>query len=144
MLGIGSLLRNRDQALDTIRSILQNRLESRTETMQNYWKAARALAKRVFSREPSLTPELKAIIADTGDALNVQGEYIYLNPECDYVLAHDFADLQFSFRYINGKVHSMFPTQTEIPDYQCSNTGRVRMCCEKDFCSLNVPIHYGQ
>lgn len=144
MLGIGSLLRNRDQAFDTIRSILQNRLESRSETMQNYWKAIRSMAKRLFSRDPSLTPELKAIVADSGDALNLQGEYIFLNPACNYVLAHDFADLQFSFHFINGKVYSMIPQRQEIGDYQVSDTGRVRVSCEKSFCTLNVPIHYGQ
>lgn len=144
MLGIGSLLRNRDQAFDSIRSILQNRLESRSETFQNYFKALRSLAKRVFKRDPALTPEFKAIIAESGDALNVQGEYIYLNPACDYLLAHDFADLQFSFRFINGKVHSLIPNEGEIKEYECSNTGRVRVCCDKDFCTLNVPMYYGQ
>ena len=144
MLGIGSLLRNRDQAFDSIRSILQNRLESRSETFKNYFKALRSLAKRVFKRDPALTPEFKAIIAESGDALNVQGEYIYLNPACDYLLAHDFADLQFSFRFINGKVHSLIPNEGEIKEYECSNTGRVRVCCDKDFCTLNVPMYYGQ
>lgn len=144
MMGIGSLLRNRDQALETIRSILVNRLESRQETLRNYWKAVRSLAKRLFSRDPSLTPELKAIVSESGDALNVQGEYVYLNPQCNYLLAHDFADLQFSFQYISGKFYSMFPEKEEIGEYQCSSKGRVRLCREKDVATLNIPVHYGQ
>lgn len=143
MMGIGSLLRNRDQAFDTIRSILQNRLESRTETLQNYWKALRSLAKRVFSRDPSLTPELKAILAESGDGLNVHGEYIFLNPQCNYLLAHDFANLQFSFQFIGGKFYSMIPEKEEIGEYQSSKTGRVRLTREKDVAIVNVPIHYG-
>jgi hypothetical protein len=144
MLGIGSLLRNRDQSFDTIRSIIQNKLGSRSETIKNYFKAIQSFAKRVFKRNPSLTPEFQAIIAETGDALNVQGEYIYVNPACDYVLAHDFADLQFSFRFINGKVYSLIPNEGEIKPYQCSNTGRVRVCCDKNYCTLNMPMYYGK
>ena len=143
LMGIGSLLRNRDQAFDTIRSVLQNRLESRSETWQNYWKALRSLGKRVFSRDPSLTPEWKAVITESGDGLNVQGEYVYLNPQCNYVLAHDFADLQFSFHSIGGKIYSMIPEKEEIGEYQCSKTGRVRICRDKNIATLNVPLHYG-
>jgi hypothetical protein len=144
LLGIGSLLRNRDQAFDTIRSILQNRMDSRSETFANYFKALRALAKRLFKRNPSLTPEFKAVIAQTGDGIDVHGDYIYLNPACDYVLAHDFADLQFSFRLINGKVHSLIPNQGEIKDYECSNTGRVQVCNQGNYYKLNVPMYYGR
>lgn len=112
--------------------------------MSNYWKAVRAFAKRVFKRNPSLTPEFKAIVAQTGDAVDVHGDYIYLNPACDYVLAHDFADLQFSFRLINGKVHSLIPNQGEIKDYECSNTPRVQVCNEGSFYRINVPMYYGE
>ncbi len=143
LLGLGSLLRNRDQAFDTMRSVLQNRFEARSETFQNYFKALRSLAKRLFKRNPSLTPEFKAVIADTGDAIDVHGDYIYLNPDCDYLLAHDFADLQFSFRSINGKVHSLIPNQGEIKEYECSTTGRVQVCNQGGYYILNVPMHYG-
>lgn len=144
LLGIGSLLRNRDQAFQTMRAILVNRLEARSETFQNYLKALKSLVKRIFKRDPALTPEYKGFITETGDALNVQTDYVYLNPACDYVLAHDFADLKFSFRFSNGKVYSMIPTQSEIGEYQCSETGRVRICCDKDFCVINVPMYYGR
>ncbi len=144
LLSLGSLLRNRDQAFDTIRSVLTNRMESGSETFSNYFKALRSLARRVFKRNPSLTPEFKAIIAQTGDALNVHGDYIYLNPSCDYVLAHDFADLQFSFRFSNGKVYSVLPQQAEVREYECSNTGRVQVCNQGDYYTLNVPMYYGE
>ena len=143
LLGIGSLLRNRDQAFDTIRSILQNRLQSRSETFMNYYKALRTLAKRLFKRNPSLTPEYQAILTESGDGLDVHGNYIYLNPACSYLLAHDFADLQFSFRFVNGKIHSILPTQGEIKEFECSNTGRVQICNHGSFYSLNVPMYYG-
>ena len=144
LLGIGSLLRNRDQAFDTIRSILINRLDSATETRENYFKALRSLAKRLFRRNPSLTPEYKAVITQTGDAIDLHGEYIYLNPQCDYLLAHDFADLQFSFRFSNGRVYSLLPNQAEIREHECSNTGRVQICNEGSFYRLNVPMYYGK
>ncbi|CAF1498906.1 unnamed protein product [Rotaria sp. Silwood1] len=143
MLGIGSLLRNRDQALDTIRSVLRNRFEARSETTQNYFKALRSLAKRLFQRSPSLTPEFQAVIAQTGDAIDVHGHYMYLNPACEYVLAHDFADLQFSFQFTNGKVQTVVPNQGEIKEYDCSNTGRVQVCNHGSYYTLNVPMHYG-
>ena len=143
MLGIGSLLRNRDQAFDTIRSVLRNRFEARSETYQNYFKALRSLAKRLLQRNPSLTPEFQAIIAQTGDAIDVHGHYMYLNPACDYVLAHDFADLQFSFQFVNGKVQTVLPNQGEIKEYDCSNTGRVQICNQGTYYTLNVPMHYG-
>ena len=143
MLGIGSLLRNRDQAFETMRAILVNRLDAGSETFQNYMKAIRSFAKRVFKRNPSATPEFKAIIANTGDGLNVHNDYFYLNPACEYVLAHDFANLKFSFRYSNGKVYSLIPNEVEIKEYQCSQGGRVRVCCEKSFCTINIPMYYG-
>ena len=143
MLGIGSLLRNRDQAFETIRAILRDRFEARSETNANYMKLLRVLVKRLFKRNPSLTPEFQAIIASTGDAIDVHGHYVYLNPACNYVLAHDFADLQFSFHFINGKVQSVIPNQNEIKEYDCSNTGRVQMCNNGGFYTLNVPMHYG-
>jgi hypothetical protein len=144
MLGLGSLLRNRDQAFDTIRSILENRLTTRSETMQNYWKALRALAKRLFKRNPALTPEFRAIVAQTGDAIDFHGNYIHLNTACDHLLAHDFADLQFSFRLINGKVHSLIPNQGEIKDYECSDTGRVQVCNHGSYYTINAPMYYGK
>ncbi|UJR31139.1 hypothetical protein I4U23_018646 [Adineta vaga] len=143
ILGLGSLLRNRDQAFDTIRSILENRLTTRSETLQNYFKAFRALAKRVLKRNPSLTPEFKAVVAQTGDAIDVHGNYLHLNTACDHILAHDFADLQFSFRLINGKVHSLIPNQGEIKDHECSNTGRVQVCNHGNYYTMNVPMYYG-
>ncbi|CAF1402787.1 unnamed protein product, partial [Rotaria sordida] len=143
ILGIGSLLRNRDQAFDTIRSVLRNRLEARSETYQNYYKALRSLAKRLFQRSPSLTPEFQAVIAQTGDAIDLHGHYVYLNPACDYLLAHDFADLQFSFQFVNGKVQTVIPNQGDIKEYDCSNTGRVQVCNHGTYYTLNVPMHYG-
>ncbi len=143
LLGIGSLLRNRDQAIDTIRAILTNRFESGSETFSNYMKALRSLGQRLFKRNPSLTPEFKAVVAQTGDAIDLHGDYIYLNPACDYVLAHDFEDLQFSFRSINGKVHSLIPNQGEVKQYECSNTTRVQICNEGNYYKLNVPMYYG-
>ena len=144
MLGLGSLLRNSDQAFDTIRSLVQNRMQSRTESMQNYLKALRSLGKRLFKRDPSLTPEFKAIISRTGDALNFHGEYIYLNPACNYILAHDFADLKFSFRSANGKIHSRTTKEVEVGEYESSDTGRVQASCDKSVCTINVPMHYGE
>jgi len=143
LLGIGSLLRNRDQAIDTIRSVLTNRLESGFETSQNYLKALRTLAKRLFKRNPSLTPEYTAVIGQTGDVLDVHGDYIYLNPACDYLLAHDFADLQFSFRFNNGKLYSLLPNQVEIKEFECSNTGRVQACSQGYYFTISIPMHYG-
>ena len=143
MLGIGSLLRNRDQAVDTIRSVIRNRLEARSETMQNYWKALKAIAKRLLRRRPALLPEFQAVIAKTGDAIDVQGHYIYLNPACHYVLAHDFGDLRFSFKFANGKVESLLPNQGTLNDYDCSNTGRVQICNNGPFYTLTVPMYYG-
>ena len=144
LLGLGSLIRNRDQAFDTIRSILMTRLEAPMETSANYFKAVRSLAKRLFKRNPSLTPEFKAIIAQSGDAIDVHGNYLYLNPACDYLLAHDFEDLQFSFRFVNGKVQSLIPNEGEIKDYECSNTGRVQICSQGTYYVLNVPMYYGE
>ena len=144
MLGLGSLLRNYDQAFDTLRSLVQNRFQSRTESFQNYGKALRSLGKRLFQRDPSLTPEFKAIISRTGDGLNFHGEYIYLNPACNYILAHDFADLKFSFRYVNGKIRSLIPKEDEVGEYECSDTGRVRACCDKNICTINMPMYYGE
>ena len=144
ILGLGSLIRNRDQAFDTIRSILESRLTARSETLQNYWKALRTIARRILKRNPSLTPEFQAVVAQTGDAIDVHGNYIYLNPACDHILLHDFADLQFSFRLINGKVHSLVPNQGEIKDHECSDTGRVQFCNHGDFYTVNVPMYYGE
>jgi hypothetical protein len=143
MLAVGSLLRNRDQAFDTIRSILQTRFNARSETSKNYFKALRALAKRLFTRNPSLTSELKAVISNTGDAIDLHGNYMYLNPACDYTLVHDFADLQFSIRFVNGEVQTLIPNQGKIAEHECSNTGRVRACHHKDYTIINVPMHYG-
>ncbi|CAF2836650.1 unnamed protein product, partial [Rotaria sp. Silwood2] len=126
--GLGSLLRNRDQAFDIIRSVLVNRFQSRSETSQNYDKALRALVKRLFKCNPSLTPEFHAVIAHTGDTIDLHGDYIYLNTACDYVLAHDFDGLQFSFRFASGKVYSVIPNLVEIKEYEFSNTGRVQLC----------------
>jgi hypothetical protein len=143
LLGLGSLLRNRDQAVDTIRSIIKIRLESRSETSNNYFKALRALAKRVLKRNPSLTPEYTAVIGQTGDALDVHGHYVYLNPACDYTVAHDFADLQVSFRFNNGKLYSLLPNEVEIKEYECSNTGRIVACSHGYYFTITVPMHYG-
>jgi hypothetical protein len=118
-------------------------LEARTETFGNYFKALRTLAKRLFKHNPSLTPEFHAIISQTGDGIDVHGDYIHLNPACNYVLAHDFADLQFSFTLINGKVHSLIPKQGEIEEYECSNTGRVQACNEGSYYKFNFPMYYG-
>ena len=144
LLGMGSLIRNRDQAFDTIRSILINRLDASAETRANYMKAVRSLAKRLFRRNPSLTPEYKAVIAQSGDAIDLHGEYIYLNPSCEYLLAHDFADLQFSFRFANGRVYSLISNQGEIRQHECSDTGRVQICNEGNYYRLNVPMYYGE
>ena len=143
ILSIGSVLRNRDQAFDTIRSVLQNHFETRSEIFQNYYKALHSFAKRLFKRNPSLTPEFQAIIAETGDVIDLHGNYVYLNPTCNYVLAHDFADLQFSFHLINGKVHSLIPNQGEIKQYECSKTGRVQICNYGSYYTLNMPMYYG-
>ncbi|CAF0741101.1 unnamed protein product [Adineta steineri] len=142
ILGVGSLLRNRDQAYDTIRSILESRITARMEKLKNSFKALRSLLKRLLKRNPSLTPEFKAIIAQTGDAIDLHGNYIYLNPACDYIIAHDFFNLQFSFRYFNGKIYSIIPNQVEIKDHECSDTGRVQVCNHGGFYTLNVPMHY--
>ena len=106
-------------------------------------KAFGALAKRLLKRKPSLTHEFNAIIAQTGDAINVHGEYIYLNPACNYVLAHDFGDLKFSFRFTNGTIYSLIPYPVEIKKYECSNTGRVQICNQGYYSNLNVPMYYG-
>ncbi|UJR15532.1 hypothetical protein I4U23_002471 [Adineta vaga] len=143
MLALGSLLRNRDQAFDTIRSVLVNHMESRTETSQNYFRALRTLAKRLFKRNPSLTPEFHAIITETGDALDFHGDNLFLDPTCDHLLVHDFVNLQFSFRFINGKVYSLIPNQVEIKEYECSNTTRVKMCNHGNYYTVNMPMHYG-
>jgi len=143
ILAAGSLLRNRDQAFDTIRSILSTRIDARTETMTNYFKAVRSLAKRLFQRNPSLVPESKAIIASTGDGIDVNGNYVYLNPVCNYALAQDFEDLQFAFGFIQGKVYSLIPSSNEVKEYECSSTGRVRVCNHKTHYIINVPMHYG-
>ncbi|CAF0806671.1 unnamed protein product [Adineta ricciae] len=143
LLALGSLLRNRDQAFDTIRSVLASRLEARTETTQNYFKALIQLGKRLLKRNPSLTPEYKAVISETGDGIDFHGHYIHLDPSCDYLLAHDFANLQFSFRFINGKVYSLIPNQGEIKEFQCSNTTRVKMCNHGNFYTIDMPMHYG-
>jgi hypothetical protein len=119
-------------------------MTARSETFQNYFKVLRSLAKRLLKRNPSLAPEFKAVIAQTGDGIDLHGDYIYLNPACDYVLAHDFADLQFSFRLINGKVHSFIPNQGEIKEYECSNTSRVQVCNQGSHYTLNVPMYYGK
>ena len=101
------------------------------------------LGKRLLKRNPSLTPEYKAVIGETGDGIDFHGHYIYLNPSCDYLLAHDFANLQFSFRFINGKVYSLIPNQGEIKEFQCSNTTRVKMCNHGNFYTIDMPMHYG-
>jgi len=143
LLGIGSILRNRDQAFDTIRSVLQNRLGARSENMRNSFKIFRRVLKRLFNRNTSYAPKYKAVIAQSGDAIDVHGDYIYLNPACDSLLAHDFADLQFSFRFINGRVYSLIPNQREIKDYECSNTTGVQVCNEGGYYTLQVPVYYG-
>lgn len=144
MLALGSLLRNRDQAFDTIRSVLVARFEARSETLQNYLKALKTLGKRLFKRNPSLTPEFHAVIAKTSDAITFQGDYIHLDPSCDYLLAHDFANLQFSFRFTNGRVQSLLPNQGELRDYECSNTGRVQMCNHGSYYTINMPMYFGE
>ncbi|CAF5042466.1 unnamed protein product, partial [Rotaria socialis] len=111
----------------------------RSETSQNYFKLLRAVGKRFFKRNPSLTPEFQAVIAPTGDAIDVHGHYIYLNPACGYVLAHDFADLQFSFNFVNGKVQSVIGNEGEIKENDCSNTGRVQICNDGGFYTISVP-----
>ncbi|CAF1233028.1 unnamed protein product [Adineta steineri] len=143
MLALGSLLRNRDQAFDTIRSVLVNRFEARAETRENYFKALRSLVKRLFKRNPSLTPEFKAVIAQTGDAIDLHGNYIYLDPSCDYLVAHDFGNQQFSFRFINSKIYLLSPNRGEVKEYECSDTGRVQVCNNGNYYTLNVPMHYG-
>lgn len=143
LLAAGSLLRNRDQAFDTIRSVIKNRLQSRMETYKNYFNALKSAAKRLFKRNPSLTPEFTAVIANTGDAIDVHGHYMYLNPQCNYVLAHDFGGLQFSFRFANGKFYTSIPNQSEIAEYQCSNTGRVQLCNKGYYATISVPMYYG-
>jgi hypothetical protein len=124
--------------------VLTNRLESGSETSSYYFKALRSLGQRLFKRNPSLTPEFKAVITQTGDAIDLHGDYIHLSPTCDYLLAHDFADLQFSFRFTNGKVFSLIPNQVEIKEYECAPAGgRVQVCSHGNFYTLNVPMHYG-
>ncbi|CAM4823104.1 unnamed protein product, partial [Rotaria magnacalcarata] len=57
-----------------------------SETSKHYSKAVRTFAKRLCKRNPALTPEFSAVIANTGDTIDLHGDYVYLNPSCDYVL----------------------------------------------------------
>ncbi|CAF4270554.1 unnamed protein product [Rotaria magnacalcarata] len=87
-----------------------------SETSKHYSKAVHTFVKRLWKRNPALTPEFSAVIANTGDTIDLHG---------DYVLAHDFGGLQFSFRFIYGKVYSVLPNLVEIKENECSTTGRV-------------------
>ncbi|CAF0906246.1 unnamed protein product [Didymodactylos carnosus] len=138
-----SLVSNRKRMNDTVPAVIFEFFQSQSETFLSYKKFIKSIAKRLSQRNPSLTPERVAIITATGHGIDLHGHYIYLNPVCDYVLLHDFTDLQFSFRYTNGKVYTVIPAQAEIPDHECSKTDRVQACCENDYCSINVPIYYG-
>jgi hypothetical protein len=145
MMSIGSPLSTRNESSEINRAIWFNRMESRQQTIRNYMRGFRSFAKRISQQNASLTPELKAIITDTGDGLSVHGDYIFLNPACDYLLAHDFADQQFSFRYVNGQVRSSFPNEIVLKDSECSSTStRVRICREGNNYVFNVPLHYGR
>ncbi|CAF4374596.1 unnamed protein product, partial [Rotaria magnacalcarata] len=93
-----------------------------SETSKHYSKAVHTFVKRLWKRNPALTPEFSAVIANTGDTIDLHGDYVYLNPSCDYVLAHDFGGLQFSFRFIYGKVYSVLPNLVEIKENECSTT----------------------
>ena len=140
---MGTLLRYENLGLFTMKCIIKDRFQTRSETFQHYSKAVRTFAKRLFKRNPSLTPEFNAVIANTGDTIDLHGDYVYLNPSCDYVLAHDFSGLQFSFRFIYGKVYSVLPNLVEIKENECSTTGRVQLCNRGYYSTLNVPMYYG-
>ncbi|CAF1606934.1 unnamed protein product, partial [Rotaria magnacalcarata] len=105
-----------------------------SETSKHYSKAVRTFAKRLCKRNPALTPKFSAVIANTGDTIDLHG---------DYVLAHDFGGLQFSFRFIYGKVYSVLPNLVEIRENECSTTGRVQLCNRGYYSTLNVPMYYG-
>ncbi|CAF5085921.1 unnamed protein product, partial [Rotaria magnacalcarata] len=62
-----------------MRCIIKDRFQTRSETFQHYSKAVRTFAKRLFKRNPSLTPEFNAVIANTGDTIDLHGDYVYLN-----------------------------------------------------------------
>ncbi|CAF0993491.1 unnamed protein product, partial [Didymodactylos carnosus] len=139
-----SLLSNRKRMNVTVSAVISEFFASRRETIRSYRKFIKAIGKRLFQRNPSLTPERVAVITSSGHGIDLHGDYIYLNPACDYILLHDFVDLQFSFQYANGKVYSVVPSpRREVPNYECSASGRVQACCEKDYCRINVPVHYG-
>lgn len=142
--GIARIIRNPYQGLDTNQIIIKTYIQSRSETYRNYIRAFRSLAKRLLKRNPSLTPEFNAIIANTGDAIDLHGHYVYLNPSCDYVLAHDFDGLRFSFRFIYGKIYSVLPNLVEIKENECSNTGRIQICNRGHYSILRVPMYYGE
>jgi hypothetical protein len=111
--------------------------------MKNYFKALRSLAKRLFKRKPSLTPEFKAVISSSGDAIDLHGNYMHFNPACDYALVHDFADLKSSIRFKKGEVQSVISNPGKIPDYECSSDGCIRACNHKNFTIITVPMHCG-
>ncbi|CAM4792685.1 unnamed protein product [Rotaria magnacalcarata] len=140
---MGTLPRYDGRALFTMRCIIKDRFQTHSETFQHYSKVVRTFAKHLFKRNPSLTPEFNAVIANTGDTIDLHGDYVYLNPSCDYVLAHDFGGLKFSFRFIYGKVYSILPNLVEIKENECSTTGRVQLCNRGYYSTLNVPMYYG-
>ncbi|CAF2073113.1 unnamed protein product [Rotaria magnacalcarata] len=64
--------------------LLMNRFQTRGKTFQHCSKTVRTFDKRLFKRNPSLTPEFNAVIANTGHTIDLFG---------DCVLAHDFGGL---------------------------------------------------
>ncbi|CAF4527395.1 unnamed protein product, partial [Rotaria magnacalcarata] len=60
---------------------IERRPSTYSETSKHYSKAVRTFAKRLCKRNPALTPKFSAVIANTGDTIDLHG---------DYVLAHDF------------------------------------------------------
>ncbi|CAF4585559.1 unnamed protein product, partial [Rotaria socialis] len=130
---MGTLLKYRERGLFTLNCIIKDRFQTRSETFQHYSKPVRTFPKRLFKRNPSLTPEFNAVIANTGDIIDLRS---------DYVLTHDFSGLQFSFRFIYGKVYSVLLNLIGIKENECSTTGRVQLCNRGYYSTLNVTMYY--
>ncbi|CAF5041382.1 unnamed protein product, partial [Rotaria magnacalcarata] len=75
---MGTLPRYDGRALFTMRCIIKDRFQTHSETFQHYSKVVRIFAKHLFKRNPSLTPEFNAVIANTGDTIDLHGDYVYL------------------------------------------------------------------
>ena len=73
---MGTLLSYKQRGLFTMKCIIKDRFQTRSETFQHYSKAVRTFAKRLFKRNPSLTPAFNAVIANTGDTIDLHGDYV--------------------------------------------------------------------